>query len=309
MKKDVFLRSPEKFIGDYERILVGSSSNELIRKNGTSGGVASQIICNLFEDNKIDKAIVVDTHGTKSFFRIVSNADEVLSCQGSKYIYLEVPDLIEKAKSLEEAGCKYAITALPCHSKVLRNLKEKGTLSNLKMIVGLFCGFCLDSSATQYILKANNIKDSDVVELKYRHGEYPGGLYIRTADNKLFFKKHYYDFLNLAFRREGCENCKDYMAEKSDISCGDAWGYDNSTVIISRTSVARDFLKKNIKIKEISPKVLLKMHGHNIKYKKEELGLFVKIISFGIKKTINIIPFKVFGFFTFVRRKILNWIK
>ena len=291
----------QNMIGDFEKIYVGHSKDEKIRCKGTSGGVVSSILVDLLKKKKISCALVVGMDKDKPWLpavKIVSRVEDIIEASGSKYVFISVKDILEV---LGKENRKMAIVGLPCHLSVISNLMKTGKYKNVKYLIGLFCGYNMPFTGTDYLIKKSKVKYSQISSLEWRGGKYPGGFLIRLKNGeRVFYPKHYYDFVNLMFVRDGCLNCKDYMSEAADVSVGDSWGYPNNSVVIVRNKTGVSMLE-SVNLNEISFYRLWKMHKHNILHKKKgKTPVFaMKLLRvFG-----PYVPISILGWLASVRRK------
>ncbi|MBW2996334.1 Coenzyme F420 hydrogenase/dehydrogenase, beta subunit C-terminal domain [Candidatus Woesearchaeota archaeon] len=293
----------QNYIREYKSLLVGYSKDKKIRERGSSGGALTSILIQALRSKLIDAAITVSMNKKQPWKPVVTlakNEKEILYSQGSKYTLINFKDILAILNKNKDK--KLAITALPCHSVILKNIKER--YPNIKLIFGLFCGYNTPFKATEFLIRKSGIKKQEITSLEYRGGKYPGGFLIKSKDKKVFFPKHYYDIVNLMFIPKGCLSCKDYTSEKSDISFGDAWGYDNHTLIIVRTNIGQKLINQsNLKTKEISESLLYEMHKHNLKHKKQKDPLPQKIAMHFLKIFGKFIPFRFLGYLSKLRRK------
>lgn len=296
------------YLGNYKSLHVGYSGQESIRSNGASGGVVSSLLIGALDKKIIDAAIVVGmdySYPWRARVKTAKNRKEVLSSAGSKYTLIPVGDILEKADT--EKG-RLAVVGLPCHIKVIRNLQKKGKYRNIKFIVGLFCGYNMSAKATDFLIKKSGINKKEIEGLRYRGGKYPGGFLVKARNGKTkFFPKYYYDFVNLMFVPRGCLACKDYTNESADVSVGDAWGYDKSSLTIIRTNAGERLAKsKLIKLEDISEEKVLKMHWHNIMHKKIGDSYGIKFVMWFLRTFKYVLPFKLVGMIAKIRRSMLR---
>ena len=286
-----------KYIGNYTSINIACSKRMI--KNASSGGVVTTILINALEKEIIDAAIVIGMNEKRPYLhevKIAKTKEEIIQAAGSKYVLIDFQDILKKIK--ENKDKKLAVIGLPCHIRILKKLKEK----NVKLLIGLFCGYNMPLEATSFLLKRLNIKLKDIKELRYRGGEYPGGFFVKLKNGKTkTLPKHYYDFLNLMYVPKECLNCKDYTNELADVSVGDSWGYNNCSLMIIRNKIIKS-LTNNIKINKISEKEFLKMHWHNIKHKKQGDSTMFKLIRIFLKTFKSISPIHLLGYFAKMRR-------
>lgn len=295
----------ESYIGDYISINVACSKDKNIVEKASAGGVVTSLLINALKKKYVDAAVVVGMNKDMPYLhevKLAKNKNDIIKAAGSKYVLVNFSDFLNKIN--ENKDKKLAVTALPCHTMAIRKLQEKKQIKNIKLLIGLFCGYNIPFDATLYFLKKLNIKLEDIKELKYRGGTYPGGFLVKLKNGKQkFLPKYYYDFLNLMYVPKGCLKCKDYTNEQADVSVGDSWGYDNCSLMIIRNKIIND-LTENLKIKKINEKEFLKMHWHNIKHKKQGDPLSLTLIRLSLKTFKPILPIHLLGTIAKLRRKL-----
>ena len=296
----------QDLFGNYEKIYVGFSLDKVIRFNGASGGAVTSLLVSAFERGVIEAALVVGMSKEKPWMPEVSIAgtrEEIIKARGSKYTLIYVKEFL---KVLDKEKRAVGVVGLPCHVRIIRKLMRLKRYPNIKLLIGLFCGYNMPYGATEFLLKKLEIDNKDIESLEYRGGGYPGGFLIKSKSGKQeFLAKSYYDFLNLMFVPRGCLNCRDYTNEQADISVGDAWGYENHSTVIARSEEGKNLLDvANVRLKEISEVELFKMHEHNIKHKKFGDAFIQKMIMKFLKKFGKHVPLRLLGFFAKTRREL-----
>lgn len=290
-------------IGDYISINVACSKDKKIIEKASGGGVITSLLINALKNKIIDAAIVVGMNKEKPYIyevKVAKKKKKIIQAAGSKYVLVDFRDILKKIE--ENRNKKLAVTALPCHTRAIRKLQEKGHLKNIKLLIGLFCGYNMPLDATFFFLKRLKVKLGDIKELKYRGGKYPGGFYVKLKNGETkFLPKYYYDFLNLMYVPKGCLSCHDFTNELADVSVGDCYGYPNCSVMIIRDKIINDLIK-NLKIKKITKKLFLKMHWHNIKHKKKGDSLLLKLIRKFLKTFKPVLPIHLLGKIAKIRR-------
>ena len=282
-----FGKESNDIIGHHKSIYVAHSKNPDIRQRGSSGGAVTALLLYALENKIIDGAIVVgmsEKEPWKYDIKIAKTPKEIKEASQSKYSLVPLNSILRK---LENENGNFAVVGLPCHIHGIRNLQSIGwePANKIKLLIGVFCGFNLHFSATDYLIKKTGTKKSDIKSLEYRGGPWPGGFQIKTKnDGEKFIKKFHYNFVNSIYSPKRCLLCIDLMNELADISVGDAWidGIDEkgwSTVITrSDTGAALFEDAKNcnyIDYRKIPKEQLIKSHSHLIKYKKK--GAFVRL--------------------------------
>ena len=147
-------------------------------------------------------------------------------------------------------------------------------------MIGLFCGFNLSISATDYLIKKLGINKEEIDSLEYRGGKWPGGFLVRMKDgSKKFLEKDCYSFIFPLFIPDRCLYCTDLTSELADISVGDYWLKEGWSMIIVRSKRGEDILKStnSIDMEEVSYEDMLKSHGHLFRYKKKGSSIRMKI--------------------------------
>jgi len=297
----------KKYLGDYSKIYVAHSKNPKIRYNSSSGGAATSLLLFALKNKIIDAAIVVGMNKKEPWkheIKIAETEADIISAAGSKYVLIPFSNFLNQIKKAKRK--RLAVVGLPCHINILRRLQKK--YKNIKLLIGLFCGYNISLKATEFLIKKSGIKKKDIVELKYRGGKYPGGFMIKTKDNKIkLFPKYYYDFINLIFVPQGCLNCKDYTNELADVSIGDAWGYENYSLVLVRTKLGEQLVtNKSLNLRPLKEQQLIKMHRHNLKHKKTGDSFIFKLIIKTLKLLGPYLPLHFLGFLAKIRRYFLK---
>ncbi len=304
----------EKYlIGEYEYLYLGHSNDHMEREKGSSGGIGTALLKYLLEKNIVDGVIGVGFSSDdplKCIYKLVNVVNDVLELAGSKYVYMgigELGELIEKNHQLS-----LAVIAQPCHVQVLR-VWQKKRFSNIKYIFSFFCGYNISPKATKYMTQKANIPHNDILSIEYRGGKYPGGFRVAGKSGSVVqFGKENYELIDLMFLLPHCHRCHFYMGEFADIVLGDAWvkEHENLTTIITRTQIGNKLLRNMyterwLCLYELSKSELIKMHKHNLKYKKFGHGIFMKFLVWLFRDFCpsTLIPFHFLGKLSKYRRK------
>lgn len=299
----------EKFLGVYKSLNVGYFKDRKIRNIGSSGGVVTSLLIKALNSKLINGAVVVGMKKEEPWkpeVKVTKTKKEILETAGSKYVLIPIGDILNVIDKNRKS--KLAVVGLPCHIEAIRKLQGQKRYKNVNLLIGLFCGYNMPFEATEFLIKKLKVKHANIAKLEYRGGKYPGGFLITTKDGKRkFLPKHYYDFINLMFVSKGCLHCKDFTNELADISVGDTYGYDNCSLVITRTNIGKRIIEKckdAIGLTPIPEKEVLKMHWHNIKHKKHGDSIAFKAIRNSLKIFGGITPFKFLGFLAKLRRKL-----
>ena len=295
LQKQVFgYIDKDEFFAHSLEFLSGYATIKDIRYNGASGGVVTGVLISLLRNKEIDGALVVNMQGEKPLWPnvfIARTEEEIISAQQSKYI--PVPMNIGLKEILKHKDQKFAIVGLPCQIQGLR-MFEKIRPSLKKQIVvriGLLCGFNPTLSSTKFLLQRAGVKNfNDVVNIKYRDGDWPCGFRAITKDGKDHFLYPIENFLfsHYIFERRRCAMCVDQLNELADFSVGDEWieeergdAYGWNSIIV-RTKRGKEIIEKLVKRGDLYVEPSSKEHifgGQNstMIYKKRGTVIYGKI--------------------------------
>lgn len=287
----VFDRLPENWLlGPAEKMYVGYSRQSDIRRQGASGGVITQTLLYLLESGQIDGAVVVKMGLPRPWQAqaiIATTPEEIKAC--SQSVYAPVPVNAILAEMCKFNG-RLAYVGLPDQVAALRMLQQAGHegANKVSFVLGPYVGTNMYQEAIESFLRANNITDiNQVIELRYRAGEWPGYLLVRMQDGReLKAEKFYYNYLIPFYITRSSWLAVDFTNELTDISVGDAWHpqYEalgaGFSVVVARTPKAVKLLNemadaKLVSLEETTVENALSMHGHMLDFKKR--GSFIRL--------------------------------
>ena len=284
-------RPPESWLmGPFERIYVGHSAEEAVRRRGASGGVISSVLIHLLETGRIDGAVVCrqgvevpDTAGPT----IARTREEVLAAAQSVYAVTPMLSILPEMAAFEG---RLAFVGLPEQVAALRMLQAAGHPAALKVVfvAGPYVGTNMYRGAVRAFLRGHGVKDDvAIAKLEWRAGEWPGYLRVETSDGRVFSAhKFYYNYLIPFFISRNCQIVPDFTNEATDLSVGDAWSPELETaggghsVVVARgqETVARLNEMKDagrLVLHPIDWQRAAAMHGHMIDFKKR--GAFLRL--------------------------------
>lgn len=165
-----------------------------------------------------------------------------------------------------KTGERYAFVGKGCDIRGLKNylalLPDKAF--SIVIYIGIMCGGIPSLNATESILSDNNIDKNKLISLKYRGNGWPGMFEASDGNNDVqmtyneAWGKHLGPTSALA-----CKICFDGIAEKADITFGDAWycnddNYpvfdetDGRNLILVRSKIGMDLLQKAKELQYLS---------------------------------------------------------
>ncbi len=278
-----FGETPQSWLtGRVIRTRTGYSGNPTIRRAGASGGVLTHVLIHLLETRRIDAAIVVQQgvpEPEKARAVIARTSDNILAAAQSVYVPVSVLDILRELKP----GERYAITCLPDQSAALRALQSAGHPQALQIeyVLGPYTGTALYPDAIRCFLRSKGIpRDEAITSLKWRAGDWPGHLEIKTAAGRVFqSKKVYYNFLIPFFITQNSLQNMDFANEFADLAVGDAWSPQfeaqggGHSVIVARTAkmeaIITEMEKSGLLLTELADTIkATEMHGHMLDFKR-----------------------------------------
>lgn len=287
----VFGKRPESWlIGNYKKIFVGHITDERFRRNSSSGGILSGTQAYLLRSGKVDGAVTLRMRKDVPYLTepiVAKTEEEIFESAQSKYT---VAPLNQILAVLPEECTRAAYTGLPEQIASVRKLQRMGhpSVAPIEYVLGMFYGETLAFSAVKSLLRAHRAGDSrDIVDLKFRAGEWPGHLRVELKNgNVVSVQKFYANYLSPSHVTKYSLYQVDYMAELADLSCGDAWApvYEERgkgwSVVLARTQKGLDLLEEMrsqniVELSEISEPELINMHSLGLDVKKR--GSFIRI--------------------------------
>jgi coenzyme F420-reducing hydrogenase beta subunit len=266
-----------KDFGHTDSIFFAHSSNETIRFRASSGGFTKSFLVYLLESHVVDFAIVTRTGGPDNPLvpetTITSSKQDILSTRTNSVYAVNNPFVVLKEISDNK---KYAFVGLPCHVRHLRALQKQGKYRNVVVVIGLFCNHTPKMEFTRDILRRLNVRESDVAQIEYRGGGWPGGFtaHLKDGQAKFLVLQRYWDN-DLSNGPTVCNRCSE-IAEDADIYAGDAWNLrlertdsKGTTLVICRNKQASRLVRRaaeagHIKIDKCSQEQLVQSQGYHI---------------------------------------------
>lgn len=245
-------------LGDTREVLMGRSANEETFNNSQSGGATTETLAFLFDEGKIDAALVVSQERHVAKYHVVTSKQELFGCQTSQYTPVDLISGLPLVRGYEHV----AVVGTPCHIegvfKLMRQFPKK--YSNIDYLLGLIC------AGTQSQLVVDVVKAvgerrigriSDEEQIKWRQKKYSNYKRadiaivatdgsVRMLDNNIRHTSKQY------LTAPRCKLCFDKMNLFADIVYGDAWGVsgedtkNGSNVIICRTENGQKLISEMV---------------------------------------------------------------
>lgn len=279
-----------RLMGPYLRLYTGHATDPVVRRQAASGGILSRVLIELVESGRVSAAILI-RQGVPTPERaspvIARSREEILASAQSVYAVTPMLDILPR---LEDVPGRLAFVGLPDQVAALRMLQAAGhpTALRFDFIAGPYTGTNMYHGAVRAFLRAQGVADSVAIEsLKWRAGEWPGYLEVKTAGGGVYrAEKFYYNYLIPFYISLACQLTPDFTNELTDLSVGDAWSpkfekmRGGHSVVAARSPLAVDVLSSlaergEIQLEPIDEASALAMHGHMLDFKKR--GSFIRI--------------------------------
>ncbi len=287
----VFGEQPQNWlIGCYRRTYIGYSQVPEVRRGGASAGVITQTLLYLLDQGFIDGAVVV-CQGRPNPWQaeaiIAQSADEIIAASQSVYAPIPVNTILAQMGRFDG---KLAFVGLPDQVASLRRLQQLGhpAAQRVAYVLGPYVGTNMYFAAIESYLRSQGVHSLDqVTDLRYREGEWPGYMQIKTRSGKVLrAEKFYYNYLIPFYITRSTLFSVDFTNELTDISVGDAWHphYEQQrqgfSVVVARSEKGDDLLWTMAEqgvahLEEIALDEALSMHGHMLDFKKR--GAFIRM--------------------------------
>ena len=253
----------DTFFGlEKQKIIVGKAINHFLKSNGQSGGAVTAFLSYLFNEKKIDAALVCKpVESGRGVPYIATNASQLIQCQKSIYTpvsLLTQLDLLHPFKSV-------AIVGLPCHLSAMRRLMKIKKIP-INYMLGLICDRTLCSGISDSICEYLNCGKSQSISIKWRDKSVPGFSYhnapisVTMHDGDLrVIPSRVRQQIKKYFTPPRCLVCPDKLNLSSDLVFGDPWNIyiedgQGESLIIANTPKGCELLNHAVNYKIISSK-------------------------------------------------------
>ncbi len=229
-------------IGVVRDIFLAKSSDADILKKGQDGGVVTTLLWAAMKEGIIDCAVETKMAEDKSPVGFLArNKEELLQCAGNSY---EPGAMFETLNHIpRDSSDNLAIVGLPCQVAAVGKMKtypsQNGVnVDNIKLVVGLFCGWSLSPGSFHTFLR-ENFDLSQVIRFDIPHHPAHSFDVYTTSGKKPIDLDEIAEFINPA-----CSYCCDMTAQFSDISVGSGRAmFKGWNTVIVRTGAGADLIE------------------------------------------------------------------
>lgn len=206
-----------------------SKDNEL-RKASASGGIITQLLKSMFEDNTIDAAIVVTQNNENILMNkvdIITNSQDLIRSQGSRYSpasnCIVLKDIIknDKFQKIAFVGKPCDIESISAFESINKKLKNKIVIK-----ISIMCHHTPTRKGLINLLDSKKIDTKDIKNINFRGNGWPGSFKVEKKDGSIY-STTYFDAWNNYLSQdhnERCNYCDNPFPLESDIIVGDPWG-------------------------------------------------------------------------------------
>ncbi len=254
-------------LGYYLGTYAGHAAEGDFRASGSSGGMVSWMVNELFDKSMIDGAIHVhpasgDVGQSILKYRISRSAEEARSRSKSSYYPVELSEVLSEIRRVPG---RYALVGIPCFIKAVRLLARQDPViaDRIAFTIGLVCGHLKSARYADFIAWQAGIQPGKLRGIDFRRkvqgmnsNDYGIGLVAEgesgedyeafLLNRNIFGASWGYGF----FMYQACDFCDDVLAETADITMGDAWlkeyvsNSQGANIVVVRNPALADLIEQ-----------------------------------------------------------------
>lgn len=284
-------------LGFYSGLFIGHVSEGNFREIGTSGGLITWLLSELFALDLIDFAVHVrrsESDDDILFRYAVSRSIEDVK-QGAKSRYYPI-QLSEVLETIKRTSGRFAVVGLPCFIKGLNRLMEVDPLIKERVVfsIGLVCGHLKSTAFGECLAWQCGIAPRELSDIDFRLKlpDRPASHYgVKVSGAEKTIVKPVRDLLGAnwgmnLFRYPACDYCDDVFAETADLTVGDAWlpefeaDPDGTSIVVVRNDALYSVLNHGMRsgrlsLVESDPETISRSQAGGLRDRRE--GLFVRL--------------------------------
>jgi coenzyme F420 hydrogenase subunit beta len=219
-------RTPaERWTGIYRQSLILASTHPRVLKGAAAGGAGTTLMLTALRSGLADAVIVVGRDAERPWVPtavITDSEDEVIRCGQTSYCLTPNLQLLRDPRYE-----RIALIGVPCEIQAVRKMQNLVPLpevaEKIVLAVEIACASSTKLAGTEFLITERlGIPLEDVVEMRYRDGEYPGEFAVRTRDGQrkaLPFFEVVDEFKR--FKTHRCLVCGDWWSGIADVSISD----------------------------------------------------------------------------------------
>lgn len=255
-------------VGRYYNTYAGYS--EKYRLTSSSGGLATYILNELFEQQIIDAVITVaEGEGKHYEYKLIRRKEDLLATSKTKYYPVT---MVEALNELKDFDGKVAVVGIGCFIKAVRLLQHYNPELREKIVftIGIICGGLKSKFFGEYLAAKAGVQNNEFTQPQFRikdyestAGDYSFGCIDSRGDERQVKMRTVGDMWGSGmFKCNACDYCDDVTTELADISLGDAWlppyhqDGKGTNVIVTRTALAEKMINEGIRSANLAVQTL-----------------------------------------------------
>jgi coenzyme F420 hydrogenase subunit beta len=219
-------------LGKYRRVLMTRAGKKIDKAGYQAGGTVSALITLALKEGLIDAAALTDRKDMIAVPRLVTRAEDVAECAGSKF--MTAPTLAALHQGASQGYERIGVVGTPCQLTAVAQMRTNPLeLEDFKdpvaLTVGLFCTWAIDTRKLIPVL-TECIGDACIqgMDMPPPPAEI---MEIHTADGRVEIPLERIRTLV----PKGCQLCPDMTSEWADVSVGVLEGKPGWNTMIIRT--------------------------------------------------------------------------
>lgn len=254
---DIYLKDAPNHhhkVGRYYNTYAGYSKQ--FRLTSSSGGLATYILTELFDQKLVDAVITVGEGKNNHYeYKLVRRKEDLLTTSKTKYYPVTLAEALNELKSLDG---KVAVVGIGCFIKAIRLLQHYNPELREKIVftVGIICGGLKSKFFGEYLAAKTGVQNNEFTKPLFRikdyestAGDYSFGCIDNNGTERQIKMRTVGDMWGTGmFKCNACDFCDDVTTELADVSLGDAWlpPYNKdgkgTNVIVTRSVLAEQLI-------------------------------------------------------------------
>ena len=287
-------------IGFYLNTYAGYVVEGDFRSQGSSGGMGTWILSELFRQDLVDFAVHIqqqpgnEANGVLFKFQISTGLEDIHRGAKSRYYPVEMSEVIQQ---IQATPGRYAIVGVPCFIKAIRLLAKTDPVlcDRITFCIGLVCGHLKSTRFADMFAWQCGIPPGQIQGINFRKklpdrnanrygvevvGMQDGQQITVTKPNNEFF-----GFLwgHGFFKYKACDFCDDVLAETADMTVGDAWlpqyveDSQGTNVLVVRHPVLKTLVQQakasgRLQLDPITPQQVAQSQDAGLRHRREGLA-------------------------------------
>jgi coenzyme F420 hydrogenase subunit beta len=215
----------ERWTGIFRQSLVLTSTDRRVVAGAAAGGAGTTLMLTALRSGLADAVIVVGRDADRPWVPaalITDGEDEVIRCGQTSYALAPNLQLLRDPRF-----SRIAVVGVPCEIQAVRKMQSllpiPAVADKVVLTVEIACASSTRLAGTEYLITHKlGIALQDVLEMRYRDGEYPGEFAVKTRDGQrrsLPFFEVVDEFKR--FKTHRCLVCGDWWSGVADVSISD----------------------------------------------------------------------------------------